>query len=434
MFDGIGCFEGEYHVTLDPTVPPVVHSPRRVPLTRREPLRDELQALIKLDIIAKVDRPTDWVNSCVCVTKPNGKIRLCLDPKDLNKAIKRPYHFTPTLDDVLPKLNGAKFFTILDARSGYWNIKLDEESSYHTTFNTPYGRHRFLRLPFGLNCAQDVFQKKVDEAFSDIPGVTGISDDIIDVGFEADGSDHDANLAAVLERARATGLRFNDKKMVVRCKRIPFFGNIIGAEGIEPDPAKVTAICNMKAPNDIKELQTFLGIANYLGRFTPHLATLSAPLRDLCKSDVPYDWGPEHDAAFSALKKTISSSEVLRYYDNTKPLILQVDASQRGLGAALLQDGGPIAFASKSLTETEGRYTNIEREMLGIVFGLERFHQYVYGRHVDVHTDHKSLEAISGKHLINAPPRLARMLLRIRQYDATIKYVPGRDIPLADAE
>ena len=174
-------------------------------------------------------------------------------------------------------------------------------------------------------------------------------------------------------------------------------------------------------------------MANYLGRFTPHLATLSAPPRDLCKSDVPYDWGPEHDAAFSALKKTISSSEVLRYYDNTKPLILQVDASQRGLGAALLQDNGPIAFSSKSLTETEGRYTNIEREMLGIVFGLERFQQYVYGRHVDVHTDHKPLEAISGKHLINAPPRLARMLLRIRQYDATIKYVPGRDIPLADA-
>ena len=163
---------------------------------------------------------------------------------------------------------------------------------------------------------------------------------------------------------------------------------------------QVTEICNTKAPNDIKELQTFLGISNYLGRFTPHLATLSAPLRDLCKSDVPYDWGPEHDAAFSALKKTISSSEVLRYYDNTKPLILQVDASQRGLGAALLQDGGPIAFASKSLTETEGRYTNIEREMLGIVFGLERFHQYVYGRHVDVHTDHKPLEAISGKHLL----------------------------------
>ena len=139
VFDGIGCFEGEYHVTLDPTVPPVVNSPRRVPLALSEPLRDELQALIQLDIIAKVDRPTDWANSrvcvCVCVcVSPNQMERFdYVGIQDLNKAIKKPYHFTPTLDDVLPKLNGAKFFTILDARSGYWNIKLDEESSYHNT-------------------------------------------------------------------------------------------------------------------------------------------------------------------------------------------------------------------------------------------------------------------------------------------------------------
>ena len=176
-----------------------------------------------------------------------------------------------------------------------------------------------------------------------------------------------------------------------------------------------------------------LGMVNYLGRFMPDVATLSTPLRDLCKSDVPNNWGPEHNAAFSALKKTISSSEVLRYCDNTNPLKIQVDASQRGLGAALLQDSDPIAFASKSLTETEGRYTNIEREIFGIVFGLERFHQYVYGRHIDVHTDHKPLKAISGKHLVNASPKLARILLQIRQYDTTIKYMPGRDIPLADA-
>ena len=160
---------------------------------------------------------------------------------------------------------------------------MDEESSYHTTLNTPDGRHIFTRLPFGLNCAQDVFQKKVDETISDIPGVTGMSDGIIVVGYKSDGSDHEANLTAVLERARVTGLCFNDKKTVVRCKRIPFFGNIIGADGIEPDPEKVTAIRNMTAPTAVKELQIFLGLANYLGIFTPHLATVSAPLRYLCK-------------------------------------------------------------------------------------------------------------------------------------------------------
>ena len=218
--------------------------------------------------------------------------------------------------------------------------------------------------------------------------------------------------------------------MVVRCKHSVLLKH---HWCIEPDPEKVTAICNMTPPTGVKELETFLGLANYLGRFTPHLATVSAPLRELCKTNVPCDWGPEHVAAFSNLTKDISSKEVLRYYDSTKPLVIQVDASQRGLWAALLQANGPIAFAIKSLTEIETRYSNIEREMLGIVFGLERFHQYVHGRHVEVHTDHKPLESIYTKHHFAAPPKLARMLLRIQQYDVSIKYVPGSDVKLADA-
>ena len=218
-----------------------------------------------------------------------------LRPKICSQSNKKPHHYTPTPDDVLPKLSGAHFFTIPDARSGEWNIKLAEESSYHTTFNTPYERHRLMRLPFELKCAQDVFQKKVDETFNDVPGVTGISYDIIVAVYKSDGSDHDANLTPVLEWARATGLCFNDK-MIVRCKRIPFFGNIIGADGIEPDPEKVIAICNMTAaPTYVKEFQTFIGLANYLGRFTPHLATVTAPRRTFPMTGTV---GPEHDAAF----------------------------------------------------------------------------------------------------------------------------------------
>ena len=159
----------------------------------------------------------------VCVTKLSGKLRLCLDPKDLSQAIKRP---PPTLDDVLSKLGGAKYFTILDARSGNWNVRLDDESSLLTTFNTPFGRYKWNRLAFGLVCAQDVFQKKVDETFGDIPGITGIVDDIIIAGFKDDGSDHDENLRAVLECARERNVRFNEDKMVVRCTKIPFFGHL----------------------------------------------------------------------------------------------------------------------------------------------------------------------------------------------------------------
>ena len=166
--------------------------------------------------MAKVAEPTDWVNSLVCVIKSTGALRLCLDPKDLNQAI------TPTLEDVLPKLNGAKCFSILDARSEYWNIRLDQERSLYTTFNSPFGRYRFLRLRFVLICTQDVFQRKVDETFGDLAGVIGIADDIVVYGYKSDFSDHDENLRAVIQRSRETGLRFNLDKCKFRYTPFPF--------------------------------------------------------------------------------------------------------------------------------------------------------------------------------------------------------------------
>ena len=137
-FEGVGCFQGEYRITVDPAVPPVVHPPRRVPEALRKPLKKELVSLVEQGILAKFTKPTDRVNFLVCVTKSTGALRLCLDPKDLNRAIKRPHYFTPTLEDILPKLNGAKCFLILDARSGYWNIKLTMECLLLTTFNSPF--------------------------------------------------------------------------------------------------------------------------------------------------------------------------------------------------------------------------------------------------------------------------------------------------------
>ncbi|CAB4011009.1 Hypothetical predicted protein [Paramuricea clavata] len=148
-FEGIGCFQGEFHIILYPSIPPVVHPPHRVPEVLREPLKKELDSLVEQGIIAKAEQPTDWVNSLVCVMKSTGSQWLCLDPKDLYRAIKCHHHFTPSLADVLSKLNGTTCFFIIDARSGYWNIKLYQQSSRYTTFNSPYGRYRFLRLPFG---------------------------------------------------------------------------------------------------------------------------------------------------------------------------------------------------------------------------------------------------------------------------------------------
>lgn len=201
VFKGIGLFPGECSIHLKPEATPVVCPPRRIPFALRSRLKDELDEMVRTDIIQKVTEPTDWVNALVVVEKPKtGKLRICLDPRPLNKAIQRPYYPLPTLEDITPRLAGAQYFSVLDARSGYWAIKLNRESSMLTTFNTVYGRYRFKRLPFGIVSAQDEFQRRMDEAYEGLPGVAAIVDDIIVYGCTKE--EHDANLRAMLERTR----------------------------------------------------------------------------------------------------------------------------------------------------------------------------------------------------------------------------------------
>ena len=381
--------------------------------------------MIEIDVIEKVDQPTDWVNSVVYVAKPSGELRIYLDPKDLSNCVRRTHHYTQVLDDILQQLQGASVFSILDARSGYWNVDLDDESKLLTAFNTPYGRYCFRRLPFGLVSAQDVFQKKVDQTFEGLPGVVAIADNIVVFGKTE--AEHDEHLDNVMKLTQEVGLCLNPDKCVVHSHRIKFSRNYLSSKGLEPDPDKIAAIVDMTPPTNAQELQSFLGMVNYLSQYTPDLSTTTAPLRDLTKKDIIFVWGREHQKAFDNVKKAVTATTTLAYFDTNK-----TDASKRGVGATILQHGRPVAYASKSLTETESNYCNIEREMLGIVFGLERFHHYAYGRHVTIETDHKHLESITRKHLTSAPPRLMRMLLRIQKYDFTVKYVPGKDTPIAD--
>lgn len=431
-FDGsVGCFEDyTYHITLDPKVKPVVHAPRRVPLELVDKLNFELNEMEKNGVIEKVTKPTDWVNSIVIREKPNGRLRLCLDPKDLNEAIMRDHYPTPTLEEITPKLAGARVFSKIDARNGYWNVKLDDESSYLTTFNTPNGRYRFLRMPFGLRMSQDVFQFKIDETYRNCLGATGIADDITVHG--RDESNHDLHLHDAMERTRMAGIKLNQEKCIIKTSECSFFGMLYTSSGVKPDPEKVIAIQNMEPPKDKKELHTFLGMVNYLAPFMPNLASHTAPLRELLRDNVDYQWSPSHTRAFDILKCQISTETTLSYYDRSKAVVLQVDASSKGLGAVLLQENKPIAFASKALTPAESRYANIERELLAVVYGCEKFHTYLYGRQFVVESDHRPLEQIQKKNLDMAPPRLQRMLLRLQPYDCIIKYKPGKEMVIAD--
>ena len=204
-------------------------------------------------------------------------------------------------------------------------------------------------------------------------------------------------------------------------------------DGIKPDDKKLSAIQNMAPPENRKDRQGFLGIVNYLTRYSGRLASITAPLRDLTKKDIAYIWGPEHHHAFQQVKEEIASMGVLRYFDPSVETVIQTDASQKGLGAVLLQQGQPVCYASKALTDTEKNYSNIERETLGVVWGLERFNYFIFGKHCTVNTDHKPLESIFKKSLSSCPPRLQRFLMRVLKYDVTFNYVKGPDVPIADA-
>ena len=252
------------------------------------------------------------------------------------------------------------FFTKLDAHHGYWSIILDQDSSLLTTFNSPFGRYRFLRHPFGLVCSQDIFQKKMDQILAECQGCIGIADDITIHGHTE--AEHDAHLQDLMRVACKYDLVFNPQKTHVKAQAINFFGCLYNANGVHPDPGKVNAVHALPAPTNITELQEFLGLVTYLSPFIPGLSTLTAPLWELLKKDTDFSWNHTYDITFEWVKEAVISDTTLRYFDPSLPVTIQVDASQVGLGAALLQNGKHIAFASKALTKTKHRYANIERE------------------------------------------------------------------------
>ena len=408
----------------------------RVPTNLKSRVCTKIKEMEKQKIIAKVEEPTDWVSRLVVAIKKSGDLRICIDPRELNKAVKRELYPLPVIDDVLPDLTNAKVFSSFDLKNGYWHCVLDNESSALTTFQTPVGRYKLLRLPFGLNASSEIFQKKLHMALENIDGIVCIADDILVYGigdtYEDAVRDHDSKLIKLFERCREKGIKLNKDKVVLRQKEVTFLGHKISDKGLMADPLKVETIVKMEAPKDVTGVQRLSGMVNYLSRYLPKLSDVMEPIRKLTHKDVEWTWTHEHDVAFAKLKYMITETPILQYYNPDLELVIQCDASQSGLGSALLQEGKPIAFASRALTETEKRYAQIEKEMLSIVFSLNKFHQFAFGCKVRIENDHKPISSIIMKPLCNAPKRLQGMLLNILQYDTEICHKKGKEMYLAD--
>nr|XP_037290834.1 uncharacterized protein LOC119186244 isoform X1 [Rhipicephalus microplus] len=215
---------------------------------------------------------------------------------------------------------------------------------------------------------------------------------------------------------------------------VRYLGHILTRDGLSLDPQRLEDILQVQTPSNQKELQTFLGMVNFVSRFIPNMSDLTAPLRELLKKNVAWLWEDRQDASFKALKEALATAPVLSYYEKGKPIRLSVDASQNGVGAVIIQDGHPLAYSSRSLTETQQRYAQIEKEMLAIVHGCERFRDYLFGQpEVVVESDHKPLEIIFKKPLCQCPLRLQRMRLSLQRYPIVVKYTPGKQLFVADA-
>ena len=437
VFDGkLGNLPGKAHFVVDDSVVPVVSPNHNVPVSLKSDLKNCLKSMVDNDVIEPVDKPTEWVNNIVITKKKDGSLRVCLDPRPLNKALKRERYQLPVLDDVLPSLSQAKIFTTFDLQSGYWHVKLDEESSDLTTFSTPFGRFKWKRLPFGASVSSEMFQKRLYQAIGDLEGVLCIADDILLYGVgsstEDAFNDHEMKMKKLLERCRDVGIKLNKSKMKLRQESVVFMGHVLTTEGLKPDEEKIKAVVEMPKPTDVEGVRRLNGFVNYLAKFLPKLSDVTEPIRQLTRKDVPFIWSSRQETAFREIKELVTAAPLLQYYDVNKELTIQCDASQSGLGATMMQEGKPIAFASRALTDTETRYAQIEKELLAIVYSLEKFYQYTYGRFVTVRSDHKPLEAIMKKPLMRASKRLQGMMLRLQKFDIEVRYQKGKEMYIAD--
>ena len=438
--DDLGTVKGlKAKIHVDPKATPLYHKARSVPLALREKIETELDRLQAQGIIEPVQF-SEWAAPIVPVIKSDGSVRICGDYKvTVNRVAKLDKYPLPLIDDLFASLAGGKRFTTLDLSHAYQQIELDDESRQYVTISTHKGLFRYNRLPFGVASAPSIFQRTMENLLQGIQGVCVYIDDILISGRTDE--EHLEHLDEVIRRLAEAGMRLKKKKCAYLLSAVDYLGHVINAEGLRTSDSKIAGIVKAPAPRDVSELRSFLGLVNYYGKFLPDLANTLSPLYALLQKKKKWSWGANEEEAFQAVKKLLQSSRVLVHFDPSLPLILSCDASPYGLGAVLSHkmpngEERPVGFASRTLTATELKYSQLDKEALAIVFGVKKYHSYLYGRQFVLKTDHKPLTHIFKE--TRAIPTLAsgriqRWALILSAYSYTIQYKPGKENSNADA-
>nr|XP_050038472.1 uncharacterized protein K02A2.6-like [Dermacentor andersoni] len=377
------------HIRLKPDALPFSLSvPRRIPIPLLEIVHRELDKLESAGVIRRVNKPTPWCSGLVVFRKGDDSYRLCVDLTQLNKVVLRERHILPTVEQVLGLLGDATVFSKLDATASFHQVKLSNDSQELTAFITPYGRYCFCRLPFGITSAPEYFQKQMARILEG-QGVANMIDDILVFGRAR--QEHDARLSQVLSRLAKAGITLNQDKCHFGLPEVSSLGVVVSAHGIRPDPGKVEAVKAMEAPTDVADVRRLLGMH-------------------------------EQKAAFKKIKELLTSDRCMAKYHLSYATTVSADASSFGLGAVLLQtqpsgERRPVAFASRSMTETEQRYSQTEKEALATTWAIQRFDKFVRGIPFDVESDHLPLVSLLGKiELDMLPPRIQRLRLKTMRY------------------
>ena len=301
-------------------------------------------------MIVPVDEPNDWVSQMSVAEKKSG-LRICIDPRPLNEVLKSEHYKLPVQEDFLPELSQACKFSVCDLKSGYLHCELDHSSSLLTTFATPFGRYCWCRLPLGFTASSEIFQKRLHQPLEGLEGFRCIADDVIIWGRPDE--EHEQRIPLFLERCCEIGITLNRDKCRFGLREISFMGHVVSSSGLKPDPSKIEAVLKIEPPKDKAGVERLRETVNYLSKFVPKLSEVMHPISNLTRPDADCTWDSVHDKAFEEIKCLLTQVPVLAYFSPTKELSIQCDASGQGQGAALMQEGRPLAYASSTLSDTE---------------------------------------------------------------------------------
>jgi hypothetical protein len=398
-------------------------------------IKEEIGRLQQQGLIVPSHSP--WTSPALVVGKANGKLRLVIDYRQLNKVTKPDAYPLPKIADMLDAMAHCKFFSTLDLTSGFWQVRMNAQDQEKTAFSTKFGTYEFTVMPFGLMNAPATFQRLMDSVFYDVTWkfVLVYMDDIIIYSKTLE--EHRNHLEQVLQLLIKAGLKLNPDKCDFFRKQILFLGHMVSEEGIKPNPMLVEKIKSCLPPTTKRKVRSFLGLASYYRRFIRDFSKIAKPLYTLTKQDETFCWTEECRSAFEHLRTCLTTKPVVIYPDFSKPFILHTDASDYAVGAVLAQTDSAnkehvIAYASRILNRAEVNYTVTEKECLAIIWATKHFHNFLQGHAFSIVTDHEAIPWLK-KHK-QPKGRLARWIIHLSEYEPyTIIKRKGSDHTNADA-